>query len=247
MSAKTVNADLDAGYRSGGFVVGDPGASGTIEIEHKGIAICEVVTAAAESRVLESAVNFGVGQRLLVVFKTDGGDLTITGAQTDTVLNDAGEVAEFVVGLSGSTNVWRRVSDSRLTDAEVLLLQDADVKAASRGMEVMAQTALTDTATVTAAQLLTKIIDGDPTAAATYTLPTAALLVGAIPDVAVGDSFFFLVNNKDAAFVITVAAGAGGTADGTPLTVAVDAARLFLLTITNVTAAAEAYTVYSVT
>lgn len=110
--------------------------------------------------------------------------------------------------------------------------------------EEMTQTALTDTATVTTAQLLTKILDGTPTSGATYTLPTAALLVEGIANAQVGDSFLFVINNKAAsALTITVAAGSGGTADGT-LTVAQNVIRAFVVTITNVTASSEAYFVY---
>lgn len=112
------------------------------------------------------------------------------------------------------------------------------------GVDKRTQVALTDTATVTAAQLLNKVIDGTPTGAATYTLPTAALLVAAIPGCEVGDSFDFSINNKSGgANTITVAAGSGGTADGT-LTVAQHVNRRFQVTITNVTGASEAYIVY---
>ena len=106
------------------------------------------------------------------------------------------------------------------------------------------QTAVTNTATITAAQLITGILDGTPTSAATYTLPTAALLVAGIANCKVGSSFFFAVNNKaGGAYTITVAAGSGGTADGT-LTVAQNVIRLFLVIITNVTSSSEAYSVY---
>ena len=110
--------------------------------------------------------------------------------------------------------------------------------------EKTTQTALTDTATVTAAQLLTKVLDGTPTAAAAYTLSTAELLVAAMPGAAVGDSFYFIINNKSTgANTITVSAGTGGTADGT-LTVAQNVIRGFFVVVTNVTAATEAYFVY---
>ena len=106
------------------------------------------------------------------------------------------------------------------------------------------QTAVTDTATITAAQVLTGILDGTPTAAATYTLPTAALLVAGIANCKVGSSFLLIVNNKSAgAFTITVAAGSGGTGDGT-LTVAQNVIRAFLILITNVTT--PAYFVYGI-
>ena len=106
------------------------------------------------------------------------------------------------------------------------------------------QTAVTDTATITAAQVLTGILDGTPTAAATYTLPTAALLVAGIANCKVGSSFLLIVNNKSAsALTITVAAGDGGTGDGT-LTVAQNVIRAFLILITNVTT--PAYFVYGI-
>ena len=133
-----------------------------------------------------------------------------------------------------------------LTLATGLVLTSADTMlvATKAVAQKMTQTAITNSATITAAQLLTLILDGTPTAAADYTLPTAALLVAAIPGAAVGSSFMFTVNNKSAgANTITVVAGAGGTADGT-VTVAQNVIRSFLVIITNITGAAEAYFVY---
>ena len=109
----------------------------------------------------------------------------------------------------------------------------------------VSQTAVTDTATITAAQLLTRVLDATPTATATYTLPTAALLVKAMSGVAVGDSFIFVVNNKAAtAITITVAAGTSGTADGT-VTIAQNVCRAFLVFITAVPT--PTYSVYGLT
>lgn len=123
---------------------------------------------------------------------------------------------------------------------------DGVVQVGSPLVERMTQTAETDTATITVAELLTKVIDGTPTAAATYTLPTAALLVAGIPGAEVGDSFEFVVNNKAAgADTITLAAGSGGTDDGT-LTVAQNVIRAFKIIVTNVTAASEAYLLYGI-
>lgn len=108
----------------------------------------------------------------------------------------------------------------------------------------MTQTALADTATLTIAQLLTKIIDGTPTGAANYQMPAAAAVIAGMPGVAVGDSFFFVINNKSAgANTITVTAG-GATLDGT-LTIAQNFIRLFLLTVTGIGGGA-AYSVYGV-
>lgn len=90
----------------------DPGSGGTISIGEVGIGICRVTTAGAESRALPAASGYPIGQRLVVILETDGGDLTITGAEDGSVsLDDAGDFAEFIVtqGVSGSTvtRYWR--------------------------------------------------------------------------------------------------------------------------------------------
>jgi len=97
----------------GFFDVKDPGASGTISWVLSDYVICQVVTAAAESRALEAATSYAVGTKCVVIFKTDGGDLTITGADVSVVLQNAGDIVEFVVTTSGSTHAWRIASDSR--------------------------------------------------------------------------------------------------------------------------------------
>ena len=100
--------------------------------------------------------------------------------------------------------------------------------------------------TVTAAQMLGGLILRDPNGAArTDTLSTAALLVAAVPNAVVGSSFKFTIRNTaDAAETITVAGGTGGTTSGT-MTIAQSNSKEFLVRLDNVTAASEAYTVYS--
>jgi hypothetical protein len=117
------------------------------------------------------------------------------------------------------------------------------VQVTSPLVEKMTVTGKIDTVTLTAAELLTMIIDGVPTAAASYTLPTAANMVAGVKNAKVGDSFDFIINNRSAgANTITVLAG-GATLRGT-VTIAQNACRLFRLTLTNVTGASEAYTVF---
>lgn len=107
-------------------------------------------------------------------------------------------------------------------------------------------TATTDTATITIAQLLAKILQATPTAAATYTLPTAALLVAGISNCRVGDSFDFIVENRSGgANTVTVAAGSGGTGKGT-LTCAQNIVRAYKITVTNVGSGTEAYMLYGI-
>lgn len=153
-----------------------------------------------------------------------------------TVTNAATGVAPSFKASGGDTNVT----------AEFAGKGTGVVQLTSPLVDKRTVTALTDTATVTIAQLLTKVIEGAPTAAATYTLPTAANVVGGIVNAKVGDSFDFHIDNQSAgANTITVAAGSGGTATGT-LTVAQNVVRSFKLVITNVTAASEAYNLYGI-
>lgn len=162
-------------------------------------------------------------------------------SRTETVFNEDGHDRDFRVEGAAVENVL-------VVDAgnDSLHSEAVQLNLGGTVLEKTTQTALVGTATVTAAQLLTKVLDGTPTAAATYTLPTAALLVAALKNPKVGSSFFFVVNNKSAgANTITVAEGTGGTADGT-LTVAQNVVRSFLVIITNVTASSEAYFVYGI-
>lgn len=75
---------------------------------------------------------------------------------------------------------------------------------------------LTNTATVTAAQLATGILSGTPTAAATYTLPTVALWEALITNAKTNSSFDFYVINLATTntYAITLAAGTGWTMSG---------------------------------
>lgn len=100
--------------------------------------------------------------------------------------------------------------------------------------------------TYTAAQIKGGIITRDPAGGnRTDVLPTAALLVAAIPGAAVGDSFDFVIKNTaDMAETITVQSGAGGTDFG-DLAIAQNETKRFRIVLTNVTAAAEAYSTYN--
>lgn len=103
---------------------------------------------------------------------------------------------------------------------------------------------------LTAAEVLGGIVVADPSGAGrTYTLPTAALLVAAIPGAAVGDIIRCLVvNGADAAEVITIQEGAGGAFDANQTagsrTIGQNNSKTVTIRLTNVTPAAEAYVVY---
>jgi hypothetical protein len=104
--------------------------------------------------------------------------------------------------------------------------------------------------TYTAAQCLAGFIVRDPNGAGrTDVLPTAALLVAAIPGVAVGDTVSVkVINGADAAETITIAAGAGGAFDTLQIAatrvIVQNASREVCIRITNVTPSSEAYVAY---
>lgn len=80
--------------------------------------------------------------------------------------------------------------------------------------KLVAPTATTATATLTIAQLLTGCLTATPTAAASYTLPTGALIDTAIATYCtIGQGFEWSILNN-AAFIITVVAGTGHTVSG---------------------------------
>ncbi len=95
-------------------------------------------------------------------------------------------------------------------------------------------TSLSDTATITAAQLLGGLLIATKNGTSTLTLPTSALINAAIPGVGVGCSFDFQVRNTGNN-TATLAVGTGITsASGNTLTVATVSTRLFRLICTGV-------------
>lgn len=153
----------------------------------------------------------------------------------------------FVVGANTSTDVTLTTANSSVrvdASADQVLLPAAPIYRAN-----LTQITTAGDATYTAAQCLAGIIDRDPAGGSrSDTLPTAALLVAAIPRAAVGDVVqFFVHNDADAAETITLAAGTGGAwavAANDP-TVTQNQASIIYLRLTNVTSASEAYVGYS--
>lgn len=105
-------------------------------------------------------------------------------------------------------------------------------------------------ATYTAAQVLGGLIVRDTNGASrTDTLPTAALLVAALPGARVGDIVSCrIINGADAAEVLTVAVGAGGAFDANQTAssqvIGQNTSKTLTIRLTNVTAASEAYVAY---
>lgn len=101
--------------------------------------------------------------------------------------------------------------------------------------------------TLSAAQLMTRLILRDPAGGArTDTTATAAQIVAAVPNPAVGVTIEIVIRNTaDAAEAITVAGGTGVTVSGTA-TIAQNNSKIFWLVLDNVTSGTEAATLYSI-
>ena len=98
-------------------------------------------------------------------------------------------------------------------------LGDGNLGEATMGYASAPVTA-TDTATLTAAQVLNGIILATPTAAANYTLPTVALLEAALPSANVGNTIdFVIVNLASSNYDITLVTSTGWTITGGGVTV----------------------------
>ena len=104
--------------------------------------------------------------------------------------------------------------------------------------------------TLTIAQLLTQVLEGDPAGAGSWATPTAALAVAGIPGVAVGDCLdFYIINNATlgANEIITLTMGTGVAAKGNVKIAAANASEdqensgsaKFRLRFTNVTSGSE--------
>lgn len=100
--------------------------------------------------------------------------------------------------------------------------------------------------TYTAANLVGGMILRNPSGASRSDVtPTAALLLVELPGAQVGQAFEFTIRNTaTAAETITVTAGTGATVSGT-MTIAQNNSKRFMVVFTNVTAASEAYTLFS--
>lgn len=222
-------------WAAGDSLVGyDVSATSAVKVLIERLLEAALLTSTGFMKLASSVLSVGPNGATNPSFQVDGSaasavnGVLVTGAATGSagLLSAIGSDTNVALDLAGK--------GSGLVRARTLVVQKNT------------QTAKVGTATLTIAELLTGVIDGTPVAAATYTLPTAANLVAGLANARVGDTFDFVVNNKSAgANTITIAAGSGGTADGT-LTVAQDVIRLFRVIVTNVTGASEAYFVYGI-
>jgi hypothetical protein len=105
-------------------------------------------------------------------------------------------------------------------------------------------------ATLTTGDMLGGIVVMNGTGGVTATLPTAALLVAAIPKCKVGDSVEVLITNgATTSGAITIAAGTGGSFDTNQgsgsQTILFGNSKYITCRVTNTTAGSQAYVIYS--
>lgn len=100
-------------FANANWVIPDPGDAGALPNSQSGVV--ELVSAAAETRTLAAPVKSGL--RLILAFKTDGGDCVVTCATTVNVtghttitFDTAGEMIELVSIPSGANYRWRALS-----------------------------------------------------------------------------------------------------------------------------------------
>lgn len=187
----------------------DPGNGGSINVD-RNFQYVPLVSTAAQTRTLNRPTRANVRVRLY--FLSDGGDITLTvtggydaAGSTAYLFTTAGQWVEFVSSINSSgAYVWQIAGTSEVASG-----------AAPQFTSMPAVQTATDTATLTSAQMLGGVLVGTPTAAATYTTLTGALLAAAVaairPQLAVGDSFELVIINLGGTtnFDITLAGGVG--------------------------------------
>jgi|TARA_R110002012_G_scaffold141793_3_gene299591 hypothetical protein len=98
----------------------DPGNGGTIPVDRT-LGICSIVTAASETRKIASPERAGI--IIAICFKTDGGDVAITGlgseilnsgagTETTATMADAGDLLVLMSINKGAALVWSPVANN---------------------------------------------------------------------------------------------------------------------------------------
>ena len=97
-------------HQQSDWVIPDPGDAGAIDTRYSGVV--NTVTTAAETRTLGRPTY--VGQWIMIICKTDGGDcvVTVTGGvnqagHTTITFAEAGEHIQMRAGYVGTNLVWR--------------------------------------------------------------------------------------------------------------------------------------------
>ena len=198
------------------------------------------------AQVANSAVNQGYGA--LISMGTSNGAATALqrGIHISGGTQTAGVQTGLFVTMAAATHDAANLSVGRVRLGGDLFVRGGNCPVEAR---TFATDATVGNITYTAAQVYGGVMLRDPAGGARAdTMPTAADIVAAIPNAAVGDTFeFLLVNTADAAEIITVGAGAGNTLVPASVTPTQNEITRFIIRLTNVTGASEATTMYAMT
>jgi hypothetical protein len=139
------------------------------------------------------------------------------------------------------TSTQKLYTDPSDVSAALSALGAASDKSASKKLAVKS---LANAAgqTLTTLQMLSGILLRSGAAGVSDTTPTAAALVAALTNAAVGDTVDLLIRNNNTG-TLTIVAGSGVTLEGTT-TIATVNTRRYALEFTNVTVGSEAVTLH---
>lgn len=234
----TVAIGGTAGSTSLTYVVADTGNAGTF-------APASGVTNTAGNATLSPTNTALISWASIVghtynVYRTAGGAAqgligTVTATALSSSLLDTGLTATTTSGNSPSANTTGALKTAGPIYCSQLVYIGANVQTVST----------TANATLTPANVLNGLCVLTGGAALTFTLPTAATLVAALPGVQVNSSFRTLFRNTNSgSATLAVSTGATSASGNTLATISLHTKEVFIQ-FTNVTAGSEAYTVYT--
>lgn len=180
----------------GDMTVADPGSGGTIKVDRSPQYV-PLVSAAAEARTLGRPQK--VGTILVLVMKTDGGNITLTvtggynlAGLTTYTFSDAGQMAVFVSAYDGTNYYWRLLNNAAQQVPAEILITTRTIRADESGK--------------------------------TFYLDLAAGFITTLPAVALGLNYKFIVKTAPTGSHTIVCPGGAALFKGQVLTVDVNSA-----------------------
>jgi hypothetical protein len=214
------------------------------------------LTSAGKAQLLNAEDEIAIGVLQNAPESGEAAEVTIIG-KSKLKANAALTVGKFVkpeyvgaadCGKGQDAGTWWDTARGMVVDASgaeddlcSVILFDCFSRTKGGMVKQITVTAKIATVTLTAAEILGGFVDGTPIAAATYTMPTAVLMLAALNQAGIGNAIEFTIKNSaPGAHAITVASGVGGTDKGT-MTIDQNNSKRFMLICT----AATTYDLYS--
>lgn len=240
--ANTVVAQISgaaAGSTSYTYVVADAGNAGTFA-PATGVAL--TTGAATITAVNANLITWsGIGGHTYNIYRSASSGTPSSTGLIGTVTLSSNSVGSFTdTGIAATGNVPTANTTGALKPAGPLFTNQVVMKGGN--VQTVSTTAA---ATLTAANILNELCVFTGGAALTFTLPTAAILVAALPGIQVNSSFRCIFRNTNSgSATLAVSTGATSASGNTLATISLHAKEVFFQ-FTNVTPGSEAYTVYT--